>query len=370
MSKQIISINKVHFSSDEEKAVLKTMRSGWVTQGPEIEKFEKNFANYVGSRFSVAVSNGTAALHLALLSLNLRKSDEVITTPFSFIASTNAILYVKAKPVFVDIGKDFNIDVSKIEEKITKNTKAILPVHLFGNPCNLDKILELANKYKLAVVEDACQAHGAEYNNKKVGTFGNLGCFSFYATKNMTTGEGGMIVTDDEKTYNFLKEARSHGSKRRYFHEFLGYNFRLTDIQAAIGNVQLKRLDDFNKKRIENAKYLSKELKDIKGLILPKEEVFKKHVYHQYTIIISKEFSLSRNQVMKYFDKHGVQTAIFYPIPIHKQKEIKELNLSYSMEVSEKLSNLVLSLPVHPFLVKRDLDRIIDIFHQIQKIKS
>jgi len=192
----MIPIVRVSFDKKEEEAVLGVMRSGQITQGKEVEKFEEEFAKFMGTKFAIATSNGTTALHLALLSLGIGENDEVITTPFSFIASTNCILYVGAKPIFVDIKDDFNIDVSKIEEKITNKTKAILPVHVFGNPCHMDKIMELAKKYKLKIVEDACQSHGAEYKGKKVGSFGNAGCFSFYATKNMTTGEGGMITTD------------------------------------------------------------------------------------------------------------------------------------------------------------------------------
>ena len=219
----MISISKVSFSKKEVHAALMVLRSGHVTQGKEVGEFEREFAKYIGSKYAVAVFNGTAALHLALLALKIGPGDEVITTPYSFIASTNAILYVGATPVFVDIIDDYNIDADKIEGKITPRTKAILPVHLFGNPCEMDKILAIAEKYDLKVVEDACQAHGAEFKGKKVGTFGNIACFSLYATKNMITIEGGMITTNDRGLYEYLIMARSHGARKKYHHEFLGY---------------------------------------------------------------------------------------------------------------------------------------------------
>lgn len=351
----MIELSKIFISKKEEEKILKVLRSGTLTQGEEVEKFEKEFASYLGVKYAVAVSNGTVALFLALLSLKLKKGDEIITTPFSFIASTSCILHAGLKPVFVDIGQDFNIDVSKIEAKITKKTKAILLVHLFGNPCEMDTILYLAKKYNLAVIDDACQAHGAEYRGKKVGSFGNLACFSFYATKNMTTGEGGMIATNDQRLYKFLKKARNHGQKRRYFHEFLGFNFRLTEMQAALGRVQLKKLDTFNKKRLENALLLNSLLKGIRGLTLPETSNDKRHIFHQYTIIINKDFPLTREQLIAIFEKKGIGYGIFYPLPIHKQPAIKELGFDDHLPISEALSKKVISLPIHPYLKKKEL---------------
>lgn len=357
----MISIAKIVFSKKEEEAVLQVMRSSNLAQGKETERFEQEFAKYLNIKYAVAVSNGTVALHLSLLSLKLKPGDEVITTPFSFIASTSTILLAGLKPVFVDIKRDFNIDVNKIEAKITPKTKAILPVHLFGNPCEMDVILSLAKKYNLAIIEDACQTHGAEYEGKKVGTFGTLSCFSFYATKNMTTGEGGMIVTNDKSLYEFLKKARNHGSKRQYFHEFLGYNFRLTEMQATIGRIQLKKLDNFNKKRLENALFLNNLLKNIKGISLPQISDHKKQVFHQYTIIVNKDFPITRDQLVSIFMKKGIGYGIFYPLPIHKQPAIKELGFEDHLPISEALSREVISLPIHPYLTKKDLKYIAQI---------
>lgn len=353
----LIPISKIIFSKDEENAVLEVLRSGNLVQGAKVEEFERMFADYIGSKYAAAVSNGTTALHLALFLLGLNKNDEVITSSFSFIASTNSILYVGAKPVLVDIGKDFNIDVSKIEKKITKRTRAILPIHLFGNPCDMDKIISIARKYKLKVIEDCAQAHGAEFKERKVGSFGDLGCFSFYGTKNMTTGEGGMITTNNSTLYNKIKMLRSHGSLKRYYHKYLGFNFRITDMQAAIGVVQLKKLDKLNSKRIKNAKYLNQKLQNIKGIVTPLIEENKKQVFHQYTIIVTPEFPIKRDLLVKKLLKKGVESAVFYPLPIHKQESMFDMH-KLKLPISETLSNQVLSLPINPFITTRDLDYI------------
>lgn len=362
----MISVSKVLFSKEEENAVLTTLRSGHVVQGEEVRKFEKEFAKFIGSKYAVAVSSGTTALHLSLLSLKIGPGDEVITTPYSFIASTNAILYAGAAPVFVDINDDYNMNAEKIEEKITSKTKAILPVHLFGNPCRIDKILAIAKKYNLKIIEDACQAHGAEFKGKKVGTFGTLACFSFYATKNMTTIEGGMITTDNKKLYDYLIVARSHGARKKYHHEFLGYNYRLTDVQAAIGRVQLKSLQKNNKRRIQNALYLTRGLSNIKGLNLPTMSSDKKHVFHQYVATITRDFPVSRDMLLDILTKRHIGYDIHYPIPIHRQHELLKMGYNTpNLDVSERLSAQTVSLPVHQYLTKADLDHIIKTIKKI-----
>jgi perosamine synthetase len=362
MTKQLpLSVSKIVLTNREEDAVLRVLRSGRLVQGKETHAFEQEFARYVGSNYAVAVSNGTCALHLALLAVGLKPEDKVITTPFSFIASTNAILYVCAKPIFVDIGLDYNIDVSLIEKKITKKTRAILPVHLFGKPCAMDEIMKLAMKYNLAVIEDACQAHGAMIGKRKVGSLGDVGCFSFYATKNMATGEGGMVTTNSKKLYEFLRLARSHGSKERYYHDFLGYNYRMTDFQAALGLEQLKSLDQNNARRIRNAQYLNKGLDQIRGLITPVTTGDVKHVFHQYTIRITKEFPISRDTLADCLEKKGIGCSIIYPLPIHKQKQFLKMGYKLHLPIAEQTAKEVISLPVHPYLRKRDLDSIIEV---------
>lgn len=359
----MIPIAKVNFSKKEENAVLKVLRLGILSQGKEIEEFEKEFAGYIGVKYAIAVSSGTTALHLALIALGLKDQDEIITTPFSFIASTSAILFVNAKPVFVDIGEDFNIDASKIEEKITSKTKAILPVHLFGNPVNMDEILRIAKKYKLKIIEDACQAHGAEYRGKKVGSFGDIGTFSFYATKNMTTGEGGMITTNNEALYEKLKLLRSHGSSKHYHHKILGYNFRMTEMQAAIGRVQLKKLDSNNSARIRNALYLGNLLKNINGIKIPQLSGNKKSVFHHFSIILTK-FPLSRDFLVKKLKRKGIDAGIYYPIPIHKQEILVKLGYRDNLPIAEGLSKSILSLPIHSGVSKKDLDYIGSFFNE------
>lgn len=343
----------------EYKAVERVLQSGRLTQGNEIIAFEAEFARYIVTKYAAAVANGTIALHLALLALNIGKGDEVITTPFSFIASTNAILYVGAQPVFVDIGGDYNINSTEIEEKITSRTKAILPVHIFGKPCNMEAIENIARKHKLMIIEDACQAHGAEYKGKKVGSIGSVGCFSFYATKNMTTGEGGMVVTDDPVVFERMQKLRSHGSKIRYYHEMLGYNFRMTEMQAAIGREQLKKLDSFNRKRIQNARYLTAHLKHVPGITVPIEDSTSRHVYHQYSIRIHDPFPLTRDEFMSVLQQKGIGTSIYYPVPIHKQNQFISMGYKENYPISEKISKEIVSIPVHPGLTKKQLDEII-----------
>jgi dTDP-4-amino-4,6-dideoxygalactose transaminase len=354
----MITVSKLSLGKKELSAISKVIKSGQMTQGKKVAEFEQAFAKYIGTKYAVAVSSGTAALYLSLISLGIGKGDEVITTPFSFIASANAILYTGAKPIFVDIDEQtFNINPKLIEKAITRKTKAILPVHLYGLPCDMDSIQKIAKEHKLFVVEDACQAHGAQVKGIKVGSFGDLGCFSFYATKNMTTVEGGMITTNSSKLCKKLQLLRSHGSKIRYHHEILGYNFRMTDINAAIGLVQLKKLPKFNKTRINNARYLTKNLSDIQGIKVPFVSPQTTHVFHQYAVRIDKE--IDRKGVIEALDKKGIKTEVYYPIPIHKQKLYRSLGYLDKLPVAEKTAKSVLSLPVHPYLRKSDLRKIV-----------
>lgn len=343
----------------EEKAVLKVLKSGMLVQGPVVRRFEKKFAEYIGTKHAVATNNGTSALHASLLSLDIQKGDEIITTPFSFIASANSILYVGARPVFADIDpKTFNVDPEQIKEKITGKTKALLIVHLYGQPCDMDLITEICEDYDLKLIEDCSQSHGAECKGKKVGSFGDCATFSFYSTKNITTGEGGMITTGNDKIAGRARLVRAHGSRKKYRHEILGYNYRMTDISAAIGIEQLKKLDEMNKRRIKNAKMLTKSIKNIKGLILPHTIPKVKHVFHQYTIRVTDEFFLSRNELAGGLNKKGIETKIHYPLPIHKQELYQKLDYHEHLPVAEKASREVLSLPVHPGVSEEEVEYI------------
>jgi dTDP-4-amino-4,6-dideoxygalactose transaminase len=351
----MIPIAKPLLGKEEIDAVTEVLDSGMIAQGPKVEEFELAFSEYTGSEYSAAVNSGTAALHIALLAHGIGKEDEVITTPFSFVATANSILYTGAKPVFADIEPEtFNIDPEKIKERITSKTRAIMPVHLYGHPADMKAIMEIAEDNKLIVIEDACQSHGAECLGKKVGSFGT-GAFSFYPTKNMTTGEGGMLTTDDKEIAEKAKMIRAHGSKIRYLHEMLGFNLRMTDIAAAIGLVQLGKLDKFTKARQGNAEMLSARLKGIPGLVPAITKAGCTHVFHQYTVRAKK-----RDQLAAFLKDKEIGTGVHYPTPIHKQPYYIDLGYRDSLPVSETAVEEVLSLPVHPALSGTDIQKIVE----------
>lgn len=354
----MIPIAKPLLDENEIKAVTAVLRSGSLAQGAKVEDFEREFAEYLGVRHAIAVCNGTAALHLAMLAHGIGKGDEVITTPFTFIASANSILFTDARPVFADIDPDtYNIDPVQIKKRLTKKTKAILPVHLYGQTADMDAITEIARERDLIIIEDACQAHGASYNGKKAGNF-STATFSFYPTKNITTGEGGMITAADEEIADKLRLLRNHGSRTRYLHEILGYNLRMTDISAAIGIEQLKKLDKFNKKRRENAMSMTKKLSRVKGIITPK--IAKKciHVFHQYTIRVTDEFGIKRDEVARKLGEKGIGTGIYYPAPVHMQPVYKKLGYNAALPNSEMAAREVLSLPIHPAIGDKEIEYI------------
>jgi len=347
----MIPIAKPYIGSKETEAVVSALESGNLAQGQLVEQFENEFADYCGVKHAIAVGNGTEALCLALLGAGIGEGDEVITTPFSFIATANAIKFCGAKPVFCDIDeKTFNINPDQIEAKITDKTKAILPVHLFGQPCDMSRINTIAERSNLCVIEDACQAHGATYKGDKVGSLGMAGCFSFYPTKNMTCGEGGMITTDDKCVNEISRLLRNHGQTKRYHHPYIGYNFRMTDINAAIGIEQLKRLDSFNLKRKANAKYLCENIyKCSTDVTAPYIE--DDHVFNQFTVKVK-----NRDQVAERLNNAGIGTGIYYPIPINHQP----VYFSPDTPVSSGIAQKVLSLPVHPQVEEADLNHIIN----------
>jgi len=350
--------------SDEQKAVVQVLESRHLVQGGVVEEFENSFAKYIGVKHAVATSNGTTALELAIKSSGINDG-EIITTPFSFISSSNSILFSGARPVFADINESYTINPDEIEKRVTDKTRAIMPVHLYGNPCDMKSIMEIAERHDLVVIEDSCQAHGAEYNGKKVGSFG-VGCFSFYPTKNMTTGEGGIITTDNSDVADTARLLRNHGQDKRYSHKIVGYNYRMTDIAAAIGVQQLRKLDDMNKKRIENAHKLTSGLKNIKGVIIPETKDGLKHVFHQYTVRVNKDFPVSRDELSNILTKNNIGNAVHYPIPIHMQESYKKLGYSESLPISEIFSREVISLPVHPGLTEADIENIIDVIRSVK----
>lgn len=350
----MITMVKPILGAEEQAAVAAVLASGQLAQGARVAEFEERFAAFCGVRHAVAVSSGTTALWLALLAHDIGPGDEVITTPFSFIATANAVLYAGATPVFVDIDpRTFNIDPDRIETAITSRTRAILPVHLYGLPCEMDRIIDIAARYGLAVIEDACQAHGAAVNGQRAGSFGT-GCFSFYATKNMTTGEGGIVTTDDDAIADRARLLRAHGMRQRYYHEQLGYNFRMTDIQAALGLVQLGRLPELTARRQANAAFLASALADMEALFLPVCDAGYEHVYHQFTVRIPGRRDAFRTGMAA----RGVGTEVYYPRTIPEQTVYRDLGFNVFLPMAEAAVQEVVSLPVHPALSPADLEQI------------
>lgn len=351
----MIPMAKPLIGDEEKQAVLQVMDSGIIAQGPKVKEFEEAFAAMIGVKHAIATTSGTTALHTALLAHGIGPGDEVITSPFTFIASSNSILFTGATPVFADIDPHtFNIDPQKVEQAITPRTRAIMPVHLFGLTCNMDVLMSIADKYGLLLIEDACQSHGATFNGRQAGSFGT-GAFSLYPTKNMTSAEGGMITTNEDAVAEQCRVIRQHGMRRRYYHDQLGYNYRMTDIHAAIGLAQLKKLPGFNATRQSNAAFLSAHLRGVETPYVPANC---QHVFHQYTIRISGE---NRDRLREHLQQRQVGSETYYPVPAHKQDfYVLDLHFDVSLPEAEKAAREVLSLPVHPALRQDDLQTIVD----------
>ncbi|MCX6090068.1 MAG: DegT/DnrJ/EryC1/StrS family aminotransferase [Candidatus Atribacteria bacterium] len=352
-----IPISKPYIGEEEKKAVLEVLDSGFLAQGKNTALFEKEFATYIGVPEAVATSSGTSALFVALKALGIGPNDEVITTPFTFVATASTIIQCGALPRFCDIDpRTFNIAPESLERllKTGKNIKAILIVHLYGLPCPMDDILSLSRQYDIPVVEDCAQAHGALFQGKKVGSFGTLSAFSFYPTKNMTTGEGGMILTAEKDLSEKCRMLINHGSKKKYYHEFLGYNFRMTDLAAAIGRVQLTRLDANNFQRQENARFYTEQLSTHPSVMTPYVPEYATPVFHQYTLKIEK----NRDGLSRYLEEKGVGYGIYYPVPLHKQGYIRRLVGDVDCPATDDCSLKVLSIPVHPLLKREELEEI------------
>lgn len=350
-----IPISRPAIGPEEQTAVAAVLASGQLAQGPQVRAFEEAFAAFAEVPHAVATSSGTSALHLALLAHGVGPGDEVITTAFSFIASANCALFVGARPVFADIEPEaFTLDPAAVARAITPRTRAIIAVHLFGHPCDLGALHDLAAAHGLALIEDACQAHGARWQSRPVGAFGT-GCYSFYATKNMTTGEGGLVTTADPALAERVRLLRAHGSPVRYRHERLGYNQRLTDLQAAIGLAQLPKLPGWNAARQANAAGLSARLAGCAHVRLPGVRPGADHVFHQYTVrLVGRD----RDAAVETLRAAGVGTGVFYPLPIHQQPLYRELGYTDHLPITEAAAREVLSLPVYPGLTEADLDHI------------
>ncbi len=368
MKVDVFSLKKQYEGiKDEIKIPMeKVMSSGGFIMGEDVKLFEQEFSDYCGVKHGVGVNSGTDALFLACLACGIGKGDEVIVMPYTYIATTLAISMTGARPIFVDIDeKTYNIDVSKIEKAITKKTKAILPVHLYGHPVDIDPLMQIAKKHNLKVIEDCAQAHGALYKNKKVGSFGDAACFSFYPTKNLGAfGDGGMVITDSEEIKQRVLLLRDYGRKGRYEHVEKGYNSRLDTLQAAILRVKLKYLDKWDEDRRKNSHLYTKLFKENNiDLVLPYEADYAKHVYHLYPVRVK-----DRKSVMEKLSEKGIRVLIHYPIPIHLQEAYKDLgHKKGDFPVSEKCCEDILSLPMYPELSEEDIRYVVTSFKEILK---
>jgi dTDP-4-amino-4,6-dideoxygalactose transaminase len=349
--KMNIPLVKVYVDDDIKKAVLEVLDSGWYILHEKVREFERKFAEFCGVKNAVCASSGTAAIFLSLLALDIKHGDEVIVPSFSFISTATPIIEVGAKPVFVDIeAKTYIVDPEKIREAVTKRTKAIMPVHLYGHPADMEPILEIAEENDVYVIEDACQAHGAEYKGRRVGGIGHVACFSFYPSKNMTVcGDGGAVVTNNGEIAEMVKKLRDHGRRDKYIFELKGYNLRFNEIQAAIGIKQLEKLPEWNESRRNIARMYNQALD---GLVTtPVEEPWAKHVYHVYVIRTKK-----REQLKEFLSHQGISTIVHYPVPIHVQPAITSvLGAQPALKNTEKFAKEVLSIPMYPTLTKREV---------------
>ena len=358
-------------SNEDKKIVNKTLSQNMLTLGPQLEKFESDFCKYSKAKYAVAVSNCTAALHLSLMALGIKENDEVIIPDLTFVADANAILACNAKPVITDINKEnFFLSISNIKKNITKKTKAIIPVHIYGQVCNIEEILDIAKDNNLKVVEDCAHAVGTFHKSKHVGTLGSTGCFSFYPTKNITTAEGGMVITNSKQIAEKVRQLRSHGMtkslKNRYSSEYPwifdiiepGYNYRLDEIRAALGITQLKRIKTINQLRKKASSYYHKNLQNIPGIILPDMVNDKSHSYHLYTIRVTKPYKLSRNQLFKKLKDNGIRTTVYW-MPVHKYTAYQKFAKKSNVTNTTKIYDEILALPLFPNISKIHQDNVI-----------
>jgi dTDP-4-amino-4,6-dideoxygalactose transaminase len=347
-------------AAEIDEAIQRVVRSGQFVLGPAVAAFEREVAAYCGVRHAVAVASGTDALHLALRAAGMGPGDEVITTPFTFIATAGAISQTGARPVFVDIDSGtFNIDPARVEAAVNTHTRAVLPVHLYGQPADLAPIRELCRRRGFALIEDCAQSFGAEYGGRKSGAYGDMGCFSFYPSKNLGAyGDGGMVVTDDDARAERLRRLRDHGRIAGYRHGEIGYNSRLDELQAAVLRVKLQRLDEYNRQRRDNARRYGERLADA-GVLPPVEDGKGLHVYHQYTIK-----SPRREHIRNALSAAGIASAVYYPLPLHRQDVYRADNARASFPAADAAAEQVLSLPMYPELTEAQIDEVVRVVRQ------
>ena len=364
MSKQTIAMAEIKLTEEEIAAAVKVLRSGLLRQGQECDAFEQEFAQKVGAKYAVVSANGTAALHLAYMTF-LQPGEEVLVPSFTFIATGSMVTMVGGKPVFCDVDPEtFLIDLEDAEKKVTARTRAIAPVHLFGNVCDVGAIQAFAKKHDLVVVWDAAQAHGATFENQDVGGFADFVCYSFYPSKNMFVGEGGITCTHSEDYEHQMRFMRTHGQTGKYLHTMLGLNYRMTDVEAAIGREQLRRLDEMLEWRRKNAAILSRGLEGLTGMQPQKISPATEHAWHQYCVVIDKKrFGLTRDQLAEALKKQGISTGIHYPRGIHQQPIFEELYGKSHLPNTEYLAENILALPVHHGLTEEDVVRVLEVIH-------
>ncbi len=365
--RELIRINQPFLGKEEIDSAVEVLRTGVLTDksgmGPRVLEFERSFAKYVGSKHAVAVVNGTAALHSALLAADVRPGDEVIIPSFTFVGAVNAVVLAGATPVFADIDKDnYCMRPESVEECVTRKTKAIIPTDLYGLPCDLKSVVDIAKSKDLTVIEDAAQAHGAQYDGKRVGSVSDMTCFSFYAAKNLTTGEGGMVTTNDDEYAQALRMIRSHGEQRPYWTVRLGHNYHMTEIAAAIGQAQLRKLPGFLEKRRKNAELATQKLEMTGKLLLPKEPDGRKHGWYVYTVRLRGVNAAKRNKIVDRLWNKNIEAAVYYSTPVHSTPFYRDSNLARKgrLPETEKASRQVFSLPVHPRLGEDDMDFVAD----------
>jgi perosamine synthetase len=359
----LIPINLPKIGEEEVEAVVKVLRSGILTSGlgagPAVTQFEKKFAEFACVKHAVAVNTGTAALHSAIVAAGVKQGDEVILPSFTFVATAEAVVMAGGKPVFTDIDPEtYNISPAEIKKNITKKTKAIIPVDLYGLSADIKPISEIVTKHGLAVVEDAAQAHGATYDGKPAGVFADVACWSLYASKNMTTGEGGVITTDSDETAETLRLIRTHGEKAKYASLMLGYNYRMSEIQAAIGLVQLEKLPAFVVKRRENAKRLTRLLAKTDRLQLPEETKNRQHSWYLYTVRLKNATENKRNKIVEKLRQKGIGAEVYYIHPVHLMPYYHERFGRRKLPETEKAAKQVFSLPIHPSVTEAQVDYI------------
>lgn len=354
----MIPIARPQLGDEEREAVAQVLGSGILTQGPRVAAFERAFGAFSGVKHAVAAASGTAALQAALLAHGIGPGDEVITTPFTFIASASTIVAVGARPVLVDVDASFGLDPGLVEAAITPRTRAIMPVHLYGQPADLGALAAIARCHGLALIEDACQAHGATFDGRPVGSFGT-GCFSFYPSKNMTTGEGGMLTTNDDGVAEAARLVVNHGLEAPYRHARLGYNLRLTEVAAAIGVEQLKKLPRFNARRAEHAAFYAERLGQLPGLVTPAVWPRRTHVWHQYTLRVQPDFPLAREELIARLEAAGIGARVYYPLCVHQQPAMRgRISPEARFPRAEQLAREVVSIPVHPGLTEAEREHV------------